>query len=185
MPAAGKKFRMTVEDSATAEIKCSDIANDATAEFALDLKDDAVLRIGDDSGNINFGNNSGGKIDFTMTGGSLERYSGGEANLVIFRGGPASTYTIAGGTITTKNMVIEGVQNDDVVARTSYTNTVRMTGGTVNVRTNGGGDGLDIRGNDRNAMFLLEDGELNVGANMVRIGHGGAGNGDLVVLVRP
>ncbi len=174
---AGKKFRMTVEDSATAEIKCGDIANNATAEFALDLKDDAVLRIGDDSGNINFGNNSGGKIDLSMTGGSLERYSGGEANAVIFRGGPSSTYTIAGGTITTKNMVIEGVQSDDMVARTSYTNTVRMTGGTVNVRTNGGGEGLDIRGNDRNAMFLLEDGELNVGANMVRIGHYGAGNG--------
>ena len=173
----GRKLHMTVEDSATAAIRCGDMANNATAEFALDLKDDAVLKIGDDSGNINFGNNSGGKIDFTMTGGSLERYSGGEANLVIFRGGPASTYTIAGGTITTKNMIIEGVQNDNVVARTSYTNTVRMTGGTVNVRTNGGGDGLDIRGNDRNAMFLLEDGELNVGANMVRIGHGGAGNG--------
>ena len=173
----GRKLHMTVEDSATAAIRCGDMANNATAEFTLDLKDNAVLKIGDANGNINFGNNSGGKIDFSMTGGSLEGYSGGEANVVGFRGGPASTYTIAGGTITTKNMVIEGVQNDDVVARTSYTNTVRMTGGTVNVRTNGGGDGLDIRGNDRNAMFLLEDGELNVGANMVRIGHGGAGNG--------
>ena len=176
----GRKLHMTVEDSATAEIKCGDMANNATAEFALDLNDNAVLKIGDNNGNINFGNNSGGKIDFTMTGGSLERYSGGEANLVIFRGGPASTYTIAGGTITTKNMVIEGVQNDDVVARTGYTNTVRMTGGTVNVRMNGGGDGLDIRGNDRNAMFLLEDGELNIGVQgggMVRIGHGGNGNG--------
>ena len=177
---AGKKFNMTVEDSATAEIKCGDIANNATAEFALDLKDDAVLKIGDSSGNINFGNNSGGKIDFMMTGGSLESYSGGEANVVGFRGGPASTYTIAGGTITTKNMVVEGVQNDDVALRTSYTNTVRMTGGTVNVRMNGNGDGLDIRGNDRNAMFLVEDGELNIGTQgggMIRIGHGGNGNG--------
>ena len=177
---AGKKFNMTVEDSATAEIKCGDIANNATAEFALDLKDDAVLKIGDGNGYINFGNNSGGKIDFTMTGGSLESYSGGEANVVGFRGGPASTYTIAGGTITTKNMVVEGVQNDDVALRTSYTNTVRMTGGTVNVRMNGNGDGLDIRGNDRNAMFLVEDGELNIGTQgggMIRVGHNGNGNG--------
>ena len=175
----GRKMHMTIEGSATAEINCGNIANNATAEFSLDLKDDAVLKIGNNDGNIMFGNNSGGKIDFNMTGGSLERYSGGEANDLYFLGGPSSTYTIAGGTITTRNMRIEGVQNDDVVPRTDYTNTVRMTGGTVNIRMNGNGDGLDIRGNNRNAMMLVEGGELNVGtrgAGMLRLGHGGDGD---------
>ena len=177
----GRKLHMTVQDSATAEIRCNnDMANNATAEFKLDLKDNAVLKIGADNGNVNFGNNSGSTIDFTMTGGSLERYSGGEVWDISFRGGPASTYTIAGGVVSTCSMRIEGVQNDNVVPRTGYTNTVRVTGGTVNVRMNGSGDGLDIRGNDRNAMMLVEGGELNIGtqgAGMVRIGHAGNGNG--------
>lgn len=147
---------MTVEDSATAEIRCGDMANNATAEFALGLKDNATLKIGDNGGNINFGNNSGGKIDFTMTGGSLESYSGGEANVIGFRGGPASTYTIAGGTITTKSIVIEGVQNDDVVARTGYTNTVRMTGGTVDTLTLGDGHGFDVLKLDAGDTVIVE-----------------------------
>lgn len=151
-----RKLRMTVEDSATAEIRCGDMANNATAEFALGLKDNATLKIGDNGGNINFGNNSGGKIDFTMTGGSLESYSGGEANVIGFRGGPVSTYTIAGGTITTKSIVIEGVQNDDVVARTGYTNTVRMTGGTVDTLTLGDGHGFDVLKLDAGDTVIVE-----------------------------
>ena len=168
---ARKIFNMTVEDSATAEIKCGDIANNATAEFALDLKDDAVLKIGDDSGNINFGNNSGGKIDLSMTGGSLERYSGGEANAVIFRGGPESTYILGGVNIDTKSLSIQGPANESAPDAWYI---VRQTNGVINVNRNGGGNGLDIcGGKGRNAMYLLEGGELYIG-NMLRVAYGNA-----------
>ncbi|MBP5321382.1 MAG: hypothetical protein J6334_10375, partial [Kiritimatiellae bacterium] len=88
-----------------------------------------------------------------------------------FGGGPGSEYLFDGTEIHIRSMAIEGQQGIE-----NFTNTVVMKSGRVNIRWSGAGDGLDIRGNGRNARFLMEGGELNVG-NMIRLGHAGANNG--------
>ena len=172
---AGRKAHFTFAGDSTTEIFVGDMAANATASMDFAIQDNAVVKIGNNDGNINFGNNSGSRITFEMTGGSLERYSGGSANNLMFKGGPGSTYTFAGGTAVTANIAIEGVQNDNLADRATYTNTVTVAGGTLTANSY-----VDIRGNNRNAMLVVESGTLNhalSGSGLFRIGHGGDGNG--------
>lgn len=155
----------------------------ATANFTM--KDDARLML--DSGWLQFGNNSAATVSVRLLGGTIDgdnrpkadgSVDGGGIN---FRGGPGSEVVFDGVDATMRNLSIEGQLNlSDENPDAAYTNTVVLKSGSLKLRRNGVGEGLDIRGNGRNAMFLQEGGELLVGATgfgMVRIGHGGANNG--------
>ena len=172
---AGSQVSFDLSGDSVTRIQQGTVAKNATANFSLSMSDNAVLRLSDSSGTLNFGDNNGGNITLNLEGGMLAPFddSSDVLNNVVFKGGPNSVYNFAGVDMTANNMVVQGVQNGNAADRASYTNTVRIAGGTINVV----GTGLDIQGYNRNCMLLVEGGVLNVNATYTRVGHGGASSG--------
>lgn len=163
---------ITLKDNAILDMKVAygDWVNGASGDLTINMSDNAKLRASRNDGNdwIQFGANNTSKITLNLAGGTIEKFGGGELIHFQLRAGASSEYNFSGVTLDTQNFAIEG--KADTSAPDAW-HIARQTAGTINVRQNGAGDGLDIRGgNGRNAMYLLEGGTLNVG-NMLRVGH--------------
>ena len=163
---------ITLKDNAVLDMKVryGDWVNGASGDFTLNMSDNAKLRASRNDGNdwIQFGANNTSKITLNLAGGTIEKFGGGDLVHFQLRAGADSEYNFAGVTLNTQNFAIEG--KADTEAPNAW-HIAHQTAGTINIRQNGSGDGLDIRGgNGRNAMYLLEGGTLNVG-NMIRVGH--------------
>ena len=161
---------LTLGDDSLLEIVHSgQWANKDGSDFTLNMSGNAEIRAQQDNSRwIQFGNNNAAKITLNLAGGTIGGIDGGDLVHFQLRGGPQSAYTFSGVTLNTENFAVEG--KSDTSAPDAWT-VARQTGGVVNIRQHGSGDGLDIRGgNGRNAMYLLEGGVLNVG-NMIRVGH--------------
>ena len=163
---------ITLSDNAILDMKVAygDWVNGAGGDLTVNMSGNARLRASRNDGNdwIQFGANNTSKITLNLTGGTIEKFGGGELVHFQVRSGAQSVYNFSGVNLDTQNFAIEG--KADTSAPDAW-HVVRQTDGTINVRQHGAGDGLDIRGgNGRNAMYLLEGGTLNV-ANMLRVGH--------------
>ncbi|MBR0066871.1 MAG: hypothetical protein IJQ00_04685 [Kiritimatiellae bacterium] len=163
---------ITLSDNAILDMKVAygDWVNGAGGDLTVNMSGNARLRASRNDGNdwIQFGANNTSKITLNLTGGTIEKFGGGELVHFQVRSGAQSVYNFSGVNLDTQNFAIEG--KADTSAPDAW-HVVRQTDGTINIRQHGAGDGLDIRGgNGRNAMYLLEGGTLNV-ANMLRVGH--------------
>lgn len=170
--AAGSKVTVNIEDDAVVKMKTGDVAGNATTDFTLNMSGNAKLLINrTDKNEIYFGNNNAAKVTLDLQGGTMANYDGEEITSVILRGGPESTYIFGGVNIDTKNLSVQGPA-DESAPEAWYI--ARQTNGVINVNRYSGGNGLDIcGGKGRNAMYLLEGGELYVG-NMLRVAYGTA-----------
>lgn len=178
----GRQAEVVLEDNGHLELLGGSALSGGTdAVVNFTMKDDARLTLNSD---IRFGNNNSAMTQVQFLGGTIDgdmrpKDDGTFGGATLdFRGAPGSAAVFDGVDATVRNLVIEGPQNNP-----AYTNTVVLKSGSLKIRVNGmpeSGNGLDIRGNDRNSMFLVEGGELTVGTpdqGMVRIGHNGANNG--------
>ena len=164
---------ITLSDNAILDMKVAygNWVNVAGGDLTVNMSGNALLRASRNDGNdwIQLGDNNTSKITLNLTGGTIEKFGGGELVHFQIRSGAQSVYNFSGVNLDTQNFAIEG--KADTSAPDAW-HVVRQTDGTINIRQHGAGDGLDIRGgNGRNAMYLLEGGTLNV-ANMLRVGHG-------------
>ena len=165
-----RRAKITLQDQGALVFQNGTWGNNGTAEVTFDMTGGWLSHPTVQW--INFGQNNAGIVKMHFTGGTVDDGHGNDAQgHWYFGGGPGSEYLFDGTEIHIRSMAIEGQQGIE-----NFTNTVVMKSGRVNIRWSGAGDGLDIRGNGRNAMFLMEGGELNVG-NMIRLGHAGANNG--------
>lgn len=173
---ADRVAKVTLQDEATLEVGGGTIYAADTAQFDFLMKGGNFVPARGNDWNI--GNNNLGIVNFLVEDGRVSDGAGNDGRGGWnFRTGPGSNVEFRGGSINIGNLRIEGPQK----GLTDFTNTVRQTGGEVNIRRTGWGDGLDIRANNRNAMYLLEGGTLRVGkrgdGGMFRLGHAGANNG--------
>ena len=143
--------------------------------FNFNMTNDAHFVTVDGSRNQAFGNNNRGVVKMNLMGGTIDAGDAGEFNELNFKGGPGSCAIFGGTHYVGANLVVEGPNDKNDPDVQAYTNTIRQTAGVVDIRMNGNGNGLDIRGGDGcNAMYLLEGGTLNVGKSsqgMIRVGH--------------
>lgn len=172
---AGRTARITLQDNASLQFNGGTWANNdtATAEFGMTGNAQVIITSGN---NCEFGGNNSGVVKMNLMGGVIHNGAGSDAAANwIMKGGPGSEYMFNGVEAHIRNLAVEGK-----VGVPDTTNTVVLKSGTLAIRTSGIGDGLDVRGNGRNAMVLVEGGELtlgNNGAGMLRLGHGGPNNG--------